>query len=159
MCTLLNSYDRFFDELREEIQSSPLFCANIAKKDPGRARRNSLATAGTNFTKPGAHNKGDLCMFVMSDSRLCTLYAFPTWLYHPITQAGRTVRHRALLPSPSVWCAQLDALPSRPRLPHAKRDGRGRRARALFSERPIWPRENDGRDGRRGGRPRPDAAR
>ena len=34
---------------------------NIVKKDPGRARQNSLATAGTNFTKPGAHNKGDLC--------------------------------------------------------------------------------------------------
>ena len=32
------------------------------KKDPGRARQNSLATAGTNFTKPGAQNKGDLCM-------------------------------------------------------------------------------------------------
>ena len=30
------------------------------KKDPGRARQNSLATAGTNFTKPGAQNKGDL---------------------------------------------------------------------------------------------------
>ena len=47
------------------IQRSPLFCANIVKKDPGRARQNSLATAGTNFTKPGAHNKGDLCMFIL----------------------------------------------------------------------------------------------
>ena len=27
----------------------------------GRARQNSLATEGTNFTKPGAHNKVDLC--------------------------------------------------------------------------------------------------
>ena len=44
------------------IQRSPLFCASIFKKDPGRARQNSLATAGTNFTKPGVHNKGDLCM-------------------------------------------------------------------------------------------------
>ena len=35
---------------------------NIVKKDPGRARQNSLATAGTNFTKPGAQNKGDLCI-------------------------------------------------------------------------------------------------
>ena len=43
------------------VQRSPLFCANIVKKDPGRARQNSLATAGTNFTKPGAQNKGDLC--------------------------------------------------------------------------------------------------
>ena len=43
------------------VQRSPLFCANIVKKDPGKARQNSLATAGTNFTKPGAQNKGDLC--------------------------------------------------------------------------------------------------
>ena len=28
---------------------------NLAKKDPGRGRQNSVATAGTNFTKPGAH--------------------------------------------------------------------------------------------------------
>ena len=34
---------------------------NMVKRDPGRARQNSLATAGTNLTKPGAHNKGDLC--------------------------------------------------------------------------------------------------
>ena len=34
---------------------------NIVKKEPGRACQNSLATAGTNFTKPGAQNKGDLC--------------------------------------------------------------------------------------------------
>ena len=33
----------------------------LCKKDPGRARQNSLATAGTNFTKPGVQNKGDLC--------------------------------------------------------------------------------------------------
>ena len=44
------------------VQRSPLFCASIVKKDPDRARQNSLATAGTNFTKPGALNKGDLCM-------------------------------------------------------------------------------------------------
>ena len=31
------------------------------KQDPGRVRQKSLVTAGTNFTKPGAHNKGDLC--------------------------------------------------------------------------------------------------
>ena len=43
------------------LQRTPLFCANRVKKDPGRARKNSLATAGTNFTKPGAQNKGDLC--------------------------------------------------------------------------------------------------
>ena len=42
-----------------KIQRSPLFCAKhtVVKKDPGRARQNSLATAGTNFTKPGAQNK------------------------------------------------------------------------------------------------------
>ena len=45
--------------LPNSIQRSPLFFANISKKDPGRARQNSLATAGTNFTKPGAHNRGD----------------------------------------------------------------------------------------------------
>ena len=44
-----------------DIQRSPLFCANIVKKDPGRARQSSVAAAGANFTKPGAHNKGDLC--------------------------------------------------------------------------------------------------
>ena len=43
------------------VQRSPLFCANIVKNDPGRARQNSLATAGTNFTKPAAQNKGDFC--------------------------------------------------------------------------------------------------
>ena len=34
------------------------------KKDLGRARQKGagVATAGTNFTKPGAHNKGDLCI-------------------------------------------------------------------------------------------------
>ena len=47
--------------ISHHIQRSPFFCANIVKKDPGRARQNSLATAGTNFTKPGAQNKGDLC--------------------------------------------------------------------------------------------------
>ena len=34
---------------------------NIVKKDPGRNRLNSPATAGTNFTKPEAQNKGDHC--------------------------------------------------------------------------------------------------
>ena len=28
---------------------------NRVKKDPGRARQSRLATAGTNFTKPGEH--------------------------------------------------------------------------------------------------------
>ena len=44
---------------------------NTFKKDPGRARQSSLATAGTNFTKPGAQNKGDLCRVEQKD---------PTWL-------------------------------------------------------------------------------
>ena len=35
---------------------------DILKKDPGRAKLKSLATAVANFTKPGAQNKGDLCM-------------------------------------------------------------------------------------------------
>ena len=34
---------------------------NIVKKDLGRAKQKSLATAVTNFTKPRAQNKGDLC--------------------------------------------------------------------------------------------------
>ena len=38
-----------------------MFCANTVKKDPARARQKSLATAGTNFTKHGAQNKGNLC--------------------------------------------------------------------------------------------------
>ena len=42
---------------RAQLYSAP----STLKKDPGRARQKSLATAGTNFTKPGAHNKGDLC--------------------------------------------------------------------------------------------------
>ena len=42
------------------IQRSTLFCANIVKKDLGRARQNSLATARTNFTHhivPGVTDK------------------------------------------------------------------------------------------------------
>ena len=54
----------FGDILVFHIQRSPLFCGNIVKKDPGRAGQNSLATAGTNFTKPGVHNKGDLQLSV-----------------------------------------------------------------------------------------------
>ena len=46
------------------LQRSPLFCANIVKKDPDRARQTSLATAGNKFTKPGAQNKGDPCKFI-----------------------------------------------------------------------------------------------
>ena len=34
------------------LQVSLLSCANIVKKDPGRARQNSLAKAGINFIKP-----------------------------------------------------------------------------------------------------------
>ena len=66
---------------RASIQRSPLFCANIVKKDPGRARQNSLATAGTNFTKPGAQNKGDLCNcdigkteVDVTDNKICKLF-------------------------------------------------------------------------------------
>ena len=35
---------------------------NVVKKDPNRDKQKSLATAVANFTKPGAQNKGDLCM-------------------------------------------------------------------------------------------------
>ena len=47
--------------IQPSIQRSPLFRTTIIKKDPGRAKQNSLATARTNFTKPGTQNKGDLC--------------------------------------------------------------------------------------------------
>ena len=72
--TSVGDKDVFGEKLREEsvvviqvknslqLQGSPLFCANIVKKDPGRARQNSLATAGINFTKPGAQNKVDPCI-------------------------------------------------------------------------------------------------
>ena len=38
----------------------------IVKKDLGRARQNSLATARTNVNKPGARNKVVLCIFTWS---------------------------------------------------------------------------------------------
>ena len=41
------------------------FAQSTVKKDPDRAKQSSLATAGTNFTKPGAHNKWDLCTVSM----------------------------------------------------------------------------------------------
>ena len=41
------------------IQGPKKWFENIVKKDPGRAKQNSLATAVTNFTKPGAQNKVD----------------------------------------------------------------------------------------------------
>ena len=44
------------------------------KRDQGRAGQNSLATAGTKFTKPGAHNKGDLCTHIS-----ISLYAQEAW--------------------------------------------------------------------------------
>ena len=37
--------------------------------DPGRARQNSLATAGTNFTKPGGQNEVDPCRMIKSYAR------------------------------------------------------------------------------------------
>ena len=46
-----------FELYRGLLYSAP----DIVKKDPGRAKQKSLATAVTNFTKPGAQNKGDLC--------------------------------------------------------------------------------------------------
>ena len=36
------------------------------KKDPGRARQRMYATAGTNFTKPGAHHLVLLCTYEFS---------------------------------------------------------------------------------------------
>ena len=37
--------------------------------DPGRARQNSLATAGTKFTKPGGQKKVDPCRMIRSYAR------------------------------------------------------------------------------------------
>ena len=34
---------------------------SIFKKGPSRTRQNSQATAGTKFTKPGAHSRVDVC--------------------------------------------------------------------------------------------------
>ena len=69
----------------EYVQRSPLFCANIVKKDPGIARQKSLATARTNFTKPGAHNKGDLCTYVRTHEITFGILLIRrpvcTWLY------------------------------------------------------------------------------
>ena len=57
--------------IAEVIYRGPLHSAqNIVKKDPGRARHNSLVTAGTNFTKPGAQNKIDLCSVLRCRLRL-----------------------------------------------------------------------------------------
>ena len=52
--------------LRNENSSE--VCTKIGKKDPGMAKQNSLATAATNFTKPGAQNKGDLCRSIFTNS-------------------------------------------------------------------------------------------
>ena len=48
---------------REQLRRPPphYSAQSTFKKDPDRARQNSLATVGTNFSKPRAHNKGDLC--------------------------------------------------------------------------------------------------
>ena len=43
------------------LQSSTLFCAKRDKHYPSWPGQTSLATAGTNFTKPGAQNKVDPC--------------------------------------------------------------------------------------------------
>ena len=47
---------------RGETEVSFILRKHTVKKDPSRAKQNSLATAGTNLAKPGAQNQGDLCM-------------------------------------------------------------------------------------------------
>ena len=91
-----------------KVQRSPLFCANIVKKDPGRARQNSLATAGTNFTKPGAQNKGDLCS--------CIRFTIPNLLNH--------FKLLELLPQPMTrYLVKGAILLQRPELMHMFRAG------------------------------------
>ena len=56
-------------KIRGFIYRGLLYSAqDILKKDPGRAKLKSLATAVANFTKPGAQNKGDLCRSIFTNS-------------------------------------------------------------------------------------------
>ena len=48
---------------------------NIVQKDPGRARPNSLATAGTNFTKLGVQKKADP-LYAQSPNLLSSMPTF-----------------------------------------------------------------------------------
>ena len=59
---------------------------NIAKKDPGRARQNSPATAGTYFRKPGAHNKVDNGRFH------CYLTSLLAWWFKTVS-TGHEMNH------------------------------------------------------------------
>ena len=43
----------------QSVTGLDFIAQSIFKKDPGSARQNSLATAGRNFTEPGAQNKVD----------------------------------------------------------------------------------------------------
>ena len=44
-----------------QVQRSRKRFVNLAKQDPGRAKQNSQATAGTNFTKPCTSHFRGLC--------------------------------------------------------------------------------------------------
>ena len=46
---------------RYRLQRSTLFCANVVKEDPGRARQNCLATAGGKLHQTSSELKDDLC--------------------------------------------------------------------------------------------------
>ena len=54
---------KLFPKNNHELYRARLNSAHSTfKKDPGRVRQNSLATTGTNFTKPGAQNKVYPCI-------------------------------------------------------------------------------------------------
>ena len=53
----LHWIERTYRAEKKSLYRGLLYSAqNLVKKDPGRAKQKSLATAGTNFTKPGAQN-------------------------------------------------------------------------------------------------------
>ena len=49
--------------MREEVQRARKGFVNLAKQDPGWAKQNSQATAGTNFTKPRTSHIFGLCSY------------------------------------------------------------------------------------------------
>ena len=53
---------------RETYRGLLYSAQNTVKKDQGRAKQKSLATTVANFTKPGAQNKGDLCISIFEES-------------------------------------------------------------------------------------------
>ena len=61
-----------------QVQRSRKRFVNLAKQDPGRAKQNSQATAGTNFTKPRTSHLRDPCTRQKLNRCLST-WALLTW--------------------------------------------------------------------------------